>query len=68
MTEGEFFTLILTLLAHTSALVWWGASLTTTVKRNSRDLIDHEFRLREVEAIRLRQVNAAARPRKLEGQ
>jgi hypothetical protein len=52
MSEPQFLTLILSIVVHTGALVWWGATLTTNVKRNSRDLVDHEFRLRHVEARR----------------
>lgn len=50
MTNEQFLTLILAIVVHTGALVWWGATLTATVRHHDRRLEDHEMRLREREA------------------
>ncbi len=47
MNDGQFLTLLLAILGHTAALVWWAATLTSTVKHHERQLSDHERRLRE---------------------
>ena len=49
MTAEQFLTLLIVLLTHTAALVWWGATLTATVKQHERKLRDHEERLREAD-------------------
>lgn len=49
MSTEAFFALLGTLLLHTSALVWWGATLTSTVKHHEEKLLDHETRLRKAQ-------------------
>ena len=49
MSDGQFATIVLAILGHTVALVWWAATLTTTVKHHDQRLLDHEARLRKGE-------------------
>jgi len=46
MTLEQLATLA-ALLVQTAALVWWAATLNSTVKSHDKQLLDHEERLRK---------------------
>lgn len=45
--ENLFLLALPIVLVHTGALIWWGATITATVRNHDRQLLDHEERLRE---------------------
>lgn len=39
------------LVAQTGALFYWAGTISRTVKNNSREIADHEMRLRDIERV-----------------
>jgi hypothetical protein len=46
MTTEQFLAIVIPLVVQTVAAVWWGASLTASVRQHEKQLADHEERLR----------------------
>lgn len=49
MSQDQFLTLLLAIIAQTGAIVWWAASLHVTVRQHDKQITDHELRLRKAD-------------------